>query len=641
MQVLNLFGFVIGGFLYLMLGAMAVWAAKYRDVSLSKEVSTVSVFSAERLLVTVAVLGCLWNFGELYEVLWRDFNDLKIHPLISVLFYSALGFVPALLVHFEKQNEIVRGVIKSSWIIATAYLLSACASLLHVYTAVYRQHAPSNYALFLLAIGYLIIAATIFVQLRDDTFGSKASRVAALVLFAVLLIHLGFPHEEGRLWYIEIIGHQASLPLIVAVLYRNFRFSFADLFLKRACSLVILAGVVFLCFELIILPINTLHSNHPENDPQKIGIFLIVWILTALAYPLIYRFASYIVDKSLLRRPDYALLERDFVKKVLGSESIQEVLEETARAFKSVMNAQHFKIGEVADVPNFPLNLARPAIEFNNSSARILIPAVENPSYEVLLKLPKSYKQMLSEEIETLETIKLQAARRIDVLRVAHVRCESEFREKEFSNLATEAELRALRSQINPHFLFNALTTIGYLINTSPEKALALLLKLTGLLRGVLRSTNEFQTLGQEMALIESYLLIEKARFEERLQIEIDIPVQLANLRIPSLLLQPIVENAVKHGISPRKDGGVVRIAAEDEGNCLVLRVSDSGSGVEMSELRRRIQQRVGLKNVERRLNLNFGERAELRFESSLEHGMLVEIRIDDVEIKKIGKDTI
>ena len=89
---------------------------------------------------------------------------------------------------------------------------------------------------------------------------------------------------------------------------------------------------------------------------------------------------------------------------------------------------------------------------------------------------------------------------------------ERELREQELSNLATEAELSALRAQINPHFLFNALTTISYLIQTAPEKALATLLQLTGLLRGVLRSTGEFQTLGEELKLIENYRIWSKQR---------------------------------------------------------------------------------------------------------------------------------
>jgi len=119
------------------------------------------------------------------------------------------------------------------------------------------------------------------------------------------------------------------------------------------------------------------------------------------------------------------------------------------------------------------------------------------------------------------------AARRIDAIRMTNERYEREIREREIGKLATEAELRALRAQINPHFLFNALTTIGYLIQTAPPRALQTLLRLTTLLRGVLRSEGEFTTLGRELEVIESYLDIERARFDERLRVTIDVPAEL------------------------------------------------------------------------------------------------------------------
>ncbi len=198
------------------------------------------------------------------------------------------------------------------------------------------------------------------------------------------------------------------------------------------------------------------------------------------------------------------------------------------------------------------------------------------------------------------------------------------------SKLATEAELRALRSQINPHFLFNALTTIGYLIQTAPERALDTLLRLTALLRGVLRSEGEFTTLGRELDLIESYLDIERARFEQRLSVLIDVPSELRRLRIPPLVLQPLVENAVKHGIAPAREGGAVRIAAQldDDTRTIVLTVSDTGRGATKTQLRRGRAEGVGLSNIERRLAAQFGADASLSIVSTPTVGTTVEIRL-------------
>ncbi|MBK6799120.1 MAG: histidine kinase [Acidobacteria bacterium] len=238
-------------------------------------------------------------------------------------------------------------------------------------------------------------------------------------------------------------------------------------------------------------------------------------------------------------------------------------------------------------------------------------------------------------------------ARRIDAVRVTHERCERNLREKEISKLATEAELRALRSQLNPHFLFNALTTIGYLIQTSPSRALETLMRMTGLLRAVLKApTGELITIGEEMDLIESYLAIERARFEERLRVVIDVPLDLRDLLIPPLIVQPLVENAIKHGIGPKKDGGEVFVSvtldeSEDQINGRRLRISvrDTGEGVTNSGLEEGRARGVGLTNVEKRLECFYGSRATLQIARYQGGGTLAEIRMptDTEDVRESG----
>ena len=262
--------------------------------------------------------------------------------------------------------------------------------------------------------------------------------------------------------------------------------------------------------------------------------------------------------------------------------------------------------------------------------AEIFVPAAESPFYRIRLSDFAGGRRLLSDEIEMLEAVALLAARRVDALRATHERCEREIREQKFSKLATEAQLTALRAQINPHFLFNALTTIGYLINAAPDKAFATLMKLTALLRRVLKSSGEFTTLREEIELVESYLEIERARFEERLAIEIDVPHDLRPLRVPALILQPLVENAVKHGISKARRGGAVKISArlssEKEAVFLQLKVFDSGAGATAEELRRNRRKGLGLTNVEQRLRSYYGASAVLRIESATERGTTAEI---------------
>ncbi len=213
-----------------------------------------------------------------------------------------------------------------------------------------------------------------------------------------------------------------------------------------------------------------------------------------------------------------------------------------------------------------------------------------------------------------LESIAMMLARRIDGLRIVNERYEQRLKRQEIAKLATEAELKALRAQLDPHFLFNALNTVGCLIQTAPERALETLLHVTDLLRRVLRSEGEFTTLGREMEMIEAYLEIERARFEERLQVHIEVAASLRPLQLPPLLILPLVENAIKHGIVRNLAGGTVTVAAEKvassnaAGPELHIRVINTGADPDAEELGRQVRLGVGLKNLERRLHMYYGQ---------------------------------
>jgi LytS/YehU family sensor histidine kinase len=270
----------------------------------------------------------------------------------------------------------------------------------------------------------------------------------------------------------------------------------------------------------------------------------------------------------------------------------------------------------------------------------VTIPTTDQPRFVYVIGQLSAGRRLLSDDLATLEAIGLVVARRIDAIRITNERYTREIREQEIGKLASEAELRALRAQINPHFLFNALTTIGYLIHTAPPRALETLMRLTALLRGVLRSEGEFTTLGRELEIVEAYLDIERARFEHRLRVTVDVPARLRNIRLPPLLLQPLVENAVKHGIGHKQSGGevVIRARLDRTGNDhrrLALIVEDSGAGATTQTLERGRALGVGLRNVERRLNCQYGDAASLSIRTAPEEGTVVEVRVP-VVIKPI-----
>ena len=182
--------------------------------------------------------------------------------------------------------------------------------------------------------------------------------------------------------------------------------------------------------------------------------------------------------------------------------------------------------------------------------------------------------------------------------------------------------------------MFNSLTTLCYFIQTAPDKAFETLMRLTGLLRGVLRrSAGEFASVGEEIELIKAYLDIEKTRFEERLQVKINVEEGLNNIRIPSLLIQPLVENAIKHGITPAKDGGEIAITVEkcfDEKKAEQIKivVQDTGQGVSEFDLARGRKKGVGLVNIERRLKCHYADEAILKIKSELNKGTAITVSL-------------
>ncbi|MEJ7849336.1 MAG: histidine kinase [Pyrinomonadaceae bacterium] len=590
--LVNLLGFTVGIALYVMLAAMVL---RHRKTS--------GFGGTDFLLLTTAILGLIWNLGELFVFVQKDFGSAQGGPLLVAASYSALGFLPSVVVHSAQDDDT-----KINWLTFAAYSLSIFASVLHFHAALANQAAPSDSALRTLTFGSVMLAAGLLFFNFRQTLEKKAIRATSLLIFAVSALHLSGDSAENS-WIVELVAHQSSLPLALVILYQNYRFAFADLFLKRAISLILLTLVAFGLYAVIAAPLLRYHETHDRNDVQAVSLILTLWIATALIYPAIHRLAVWMVDKVLLQRADYEKLGLELAKKIETIDSADEVLTTITGRLGAVLTANKFVWTEC---PDREAETKLDLVNFPPDNAGIFILTAEAPFFRIELSEFHGGRRLLSDETAMLEAVSLDTARRIDALRVSHERCEQEFREQEFSKLATEAQLSALRSQINPHFLFNALTTIGYLIQTSPDKAFQTLLQLTKLLRGVLSSTSEFSTLAEEMKLIESYLEIERSRFEERLRVIIDIPKELENMRIPSLILQPLVENAIKHGISENKNGGEVRISAglkrRNSGALLRMTVSDTGSGRTMRKVSK--SGGIGLRNVRERLNNYYGETA-------------------------------
>ena len=195
-------------------------------------------------------------------------------------------------------------------------------------------------------------------------------------------------------------------------------------------------------------------------------------------------------------------------------------------------------------------------------------------------------------------------------------------------SLLKYSELKALQSQINPHFLFNVLNTMTSLIRTNPEKAREVTIDLSNYLRYNLDNNLKSVELIKELNQIDTYIKIEKARFGEKLNIVYDVEESLYNFQIPSLIIQPLVENSIKHGILKKRDKGFVKIIVKKIDKDIEVAIEDDGVGIEQAvidNLDKKIEENIGLKNVHQRLKLLYGEGLNI---TKLEQGTRIKFKI-------------
>ena len=576
-EVLNLVGFVTGTALYAMLLALVL-----RDVPGGGQ---------SRLPLATAVLGLIWNLGELAAYGLPKLGLVTESIALWAISFPSLGLLAAVVVH-----SVARELPRRFVLTAIAYGCSAAASVLHLTTVVTGDPEPSSLAFLLLTICYGVIIVALGVMTRAQANGRRVLWVLALALFAVSASHLGRFHGGDDGWAVELIGHHAAIPLAFAILYQDYRFALADLFLKRALTLIAIVTIAFAGYSVV--------STLPAG-PLAAGVLMSLWVATSLISPWLHRRIVRFVDASLLGRADYAASRSAIGQALQTQDTIEGVLDITAARLATALDAK--RVWWAEDV------VSEKGIQSITSEAAV--PTTDLPRYAIRIGDLTGGRRLLSDDLALVESVVTLAARRIDQIRLTHERYEVQLREEEMLKLTAEAELKALRAQVNPHFLFNALTTIGYLIETAPPRALNTLMQLTALLRGVLKSEGEFTTLGRELELVEHYLKIEHERFEERLRVRIDVPMSLRAHRIPTLVLQPLVENAIKHGVAPSKTGGDVEVGARtiDQSGVLNLELTVRNTGTALHAAGGRVPgEHVGVENIRRRLAGHYADGARL-----------------------------
>jgi two-component system, LytTR family, sensor kinase len=519
-------------------------------------------------------------------------SDLILH--IRSVGFSAAAMLPLSIMVIWRNNAT--STARRRWGNALVYYAAASgvliASALTVGSWGHTHRSIANLT-FYNGLALVVLGGIV---LLPGTLGNILDRVAVTLMIAGLLLSstgailddlVSLPASFAPL--IELLKFQSTGLVVIGALFYFSRFRAADIFAKQAFRLVVGAMLALLAALVILGPIALIGQTDASGRAARIVAAAIVFGCAMLLYGRVAQWTDLVVERRIFGKPDTRLAVREFRDRLglLDSRS-------------AVLTAMQTLVAEVLGMK--PEELSIPIL-------------VQGDALQLVVSLREKRKILLSAEIDFLEEIALHAGRRLDELGREEERIESIRLEGRLSQQLAQAELRALRSQINPHFLFNSLNTIAALIVAEPEKAETITMRLASIFRYVLlHADRPLSSLDEEMGFLRTYLDIEQIRFGERLLVEFDVESSIAHTAVPTLILQPLVENAIKHGIAPKVGRSRILVRAKRHGDAILLSVEDDGIGLfgKRDQIRRPLPGAepgagVGLQNIRERLKTMYG----------------------------------
>jgi hypothetical protein len=519
--------------------------------------------------------------------------------------------------------------IVPGWLLAVAYVLPPDSRALG---AALRAASIGLSLAFIVAAAYSIAIVTRAARLAGasrtvpEEPKERQARWSILALFAGMAIMFLF-----MLWITATGGTRPamaaagllletsmkSLPLafvFVSTYYEN-RFEFFDLFVKRGAAFLLAISVLTMWFALVLPVLRPLQDTWAAP-----WIYAIALIPAVGAIPLIYRYLAATLDRRWLGRRFTAVAAlKHFVAALRPATSRDEAAERAGQALSEIFGAPA------------SVRLAHDAnrIAGFDVEHELTIDGPAGPQGVILMGPRATDAPYFSQDAALLSSLSDVLASVLDNLGLQQHKHEQEQLAQELTLHASRSELKALRAQINPHFLFNALNAIAGLIHRNPARADRTIEQLADVFRYALRSSDEEWTaLADELDFIRSYLAIEHARFGDRLQATVQAGDRAGEVRIPTMMVQTLVENAIKHGLTEVRGTAVVSVAARVANDRLVISVTDNGPGFKAEALgaTERVASRngYGLANVRRRLHGYFGDAAALVIRRDEANGLTV-----------------
>src|SRR5438034_5439162 len=539
-----------------------------------------------------AALAMLWNIGSLIALAAGPSGGMAADIIVAASF-SVLSLLPAVLLHISLEANH-----RTLWL--SGYLLSAIAVALHIRDLLTQAPRFHHAALLLVTLGFGgLTAISVFLDMRQKSRRAAVSRLAGamcLFVFAISFVHFGSEHPR-QAWSGEIALHHAGLPLALFVLLQDYRFLLLDAFLRFVVNASLTAGAVLLAIPVIQSRELVRHLQHPFDA----GLLFVAACLLLTVFVYIRNRIQRLLTKVIFLRSNVEEVLRELHHLGRAASGDAEFLNAAAESIARFLRAEQFLLneevsGETAIVSS-PAAVLDPAKWKLPSWVQAVVPLrlARGDTRLLLLGPRQGGRRYLSEDYEVLA--------RLGAAVVEHV---EQRRGMELQNLVSEAELRALQAQINPHFLFNSFNTLYGTIARDNTEARRLVLNLADVFRYFLRADRPFIRVEEELRIVRAYIEVERLRLGSKLRTELDIDDDALSATIPVLSIQPLVENAVKHGVAARTGDGFVRVSIRCESDRLCVKVSNSGEFP--SQTAPGSGPGIGLTNVRRRLALCYGE---------------------------------
>jgi two-component system LytT family sensor kinase len=609
-----------------------------------------------RAYIPGAVCALLWNLGGFASVVSCAVSSpavTRARLIVWAFQFTGAAAWPLAMLRIWRPPVLLRWQRIGSRILQIVALVNASAIMI----AMWLSAILNNHRLTLVVMEFTSFNASVLLVAGAVVLlkGRMTSRVtwfaSSIILLGILASSLAIVVEEtfqfqgtaGTVF--GLVSEHSVLLIVLGAFFLCARFRFADVFIRFTVRILlasILAVLMVLVFESSALRFVAGLTSFPVAVHLVAASAIAATLLVSFAY--LDRRIELLANCWIFQAPDHRLAARQFGEALAQLHDESEIPPAAESGIRTPLELEDVRLIQMDKQPevNWPAEL-RNGEMLELDCSNFLRNALSMPNLELLVPVRSAgcvthvlavspgpaRRGLVSDEVNFLRMAAANLGARFDTTRLERETVERRSREALLLQQVTEAELRALRAQINPHFLFNSLNSIANLIEVNPPAAETMTLRLARVFRYVLAHSSHATTpLHDEIEFLRTYLEIEGARFGDRLNVQFDVDPAAATEHIPSLILQPVVENALKHGLGPKVGPGCLWISARLEGEQLRVEVADDGIGapwaaprnngdqsVPVREGARDSRSGVGLRNIQERLDTYYRHRARFSFE--------------------------